>query len=247
MNDRPWKNGKRWVYSITYDEGCAALLDHAVPIHRRHSIPGHLCLVASQIGVPRDVAGSSYNGMLILSADQIADLRSEGWGVSSQSMTHARITDDNVATEVEGSRRLLEETLGTAVTLFCLPGDNGHYDVVRRNAPGAGYTGILTIYDEVNPPDVDLLRLCRCPLHTRYPAPFYSVFDPYKRIHQAIDQRGWIIDYCHCPTPGTPLHEAKDCTSEELEERFETVRRIGGDEVWLAEPGEVVEYLQERS
>ncbi|NCO93253.1 MAG: hypothetical protein GW880_18220, partial [Armatimonadetes bacterium] len=61
-----WKDGKRWVYSITYDEGCAALLEHAVPLHREYGIPGHVCFVASQVGVVRDVPGSSYDGMMIL-------------------------------------------------------------------------------------------------------------------------------------------------------------------------------------
>jgi len=69
------------------------------------------------------------------------------------------------------------------------------------------------------------------------------VFDPYKRLHQAMDRGGWIVDYCHCPMPGKPIHPAKDCTAEELEERFRTVTRIGGDEVWLAEPNEVMAYL----
>jgi hypothetical protein len=95
----------------------------------------------------------------------------------------------------------------------------------------------------VNPPELDLLRLGRCPLHSEYPPPFYSKFDPYKRIHQAADMGGWIIDYCHCPTPHKPIHPWKDCTTEELEARFRTVRRIGRDDVWLAEPTEVVAYL----
>ena len=40
-----------------------------------------------------------------------------------------------------------------------------------------------------------------------------------------------------------PIHPAKDCTTEELAARFETVRRVGGDEVWLAEPNEVVRHI----
>ena len=55
-----WKDGKRWVYSITYDEGCQALLEHAAPVHRRYGVPGHVALVASQVGVPRNVPGSSF-------------------------------------------------------------------------------------------------------------------------------------------------------------------------------------------
>ena len=53
-----WKNGKRWVYSITYDEGCEALLEYALPVHRQFGVPGHVALVASQIGVLRNVPGS---------------------------------------------------------------------------------------------------------------------------------------------------------------------------------------------
>ena len=51
-----WKNGKRWVYSVTYDEGCADLLRHVVPLHRTYGIPGHVALVAGQVGVFRHLA-----------------------------------------------------------------------------------------------------------------------------------------------------------------------------------------------
>ena len=240
-----WKDGKRWVYSITYDEGCRGLFDHAVPLHRTYGVPGHVCLVAAQVGVPRDVPGSSYDGMMILSAAEIAELRAEGWGASCHGMTHARITEENVRSEVYESRHTLAQALGVDVKAFCLPGDNGHHDVVRRHAHAAGYDAILTIYDDVNPVDVDLLRLCRCPLHSEYPPPFYSAFDPRKRLHQAQDTGAWVMDYCHCPVPGTPIHPWKDCTSEQLEERFETVVRVGGDDVWLAEPNEVIQYLKQ--
>ncbi len=238
-----WKNGKKWVYSITYDEGCAALLDHAVPIHRKHGIPGHVALVASQIGVPRNCPGSSYDGMMILSADEIRMLCDEGWGVSNHSMTHAGLTMDNAEYEIVGSRKVIEEALGMPVTMFCVPGNNDSYPPVRAVADRAGYASILTIYDDVNTARTDLLRLCRCPLHAEYPPPFYSAFDPYKRLHQAIDRGGWVIDYCHCPMPGKPIHPWKDCTTKQLAERFETVLRIGGDDVWLAEPNDVVGYL----
>ena len=112
-----------------------------------------------------------------------------------------------------------------------------------KYGPLAGYTSILTIYDRVNTRETPLYELGRVPLHTEYPPPFFSVFDPYKRIHQAIDLEGWIIDYCHCPMPDRPIHPAKDCTTQELEQRFEAVRRVGGEDVWIAEPNEVVDWL----
>ena len=243
-----WKNGKRWVYSITYDEGFEGLLKHALPVHRKYGVPAHVALVASQIGVPRNVPKSTYNGMRILSKKQIHTLCAEGWGVSCHSMTHAAITKENADYEVVASRKVLEEVLENPVTMFCVPGSNNSYPPARAVAEKAGYTSILTIYDEVNAAKPDLLRLGRCPLHTEYPPPFYSAFDPYKRLHQAMDQGGWVIDYCHCPMPGKAIHPWKDCTLEQLSERFETVRRVGGDEVWMAEPNEVVAYiLSERS
>jgi peptidoglycan/xylan/chitin deacetylase (PgdA/CDA1 family) len=241
-----WKDGKRWVYSVTYDEGCAELMEHALPVHRKFGVPGHVSLLASQVGIPRDVPGSSYDGMMILSKEQVHALAREGWGVSCHGMTHAAITDDNAEHEVVESRRLLSETLGMDVTMFCVPGNNDSYPAARAVAERAGYRAIMTIYDNVNTFHNDLMRLSRCPLHTQYPPPFYSEFDPYKRLHQAIDCGGWVIDYCHCPLPGKAVHPWKDCTLEQLSQRFETVLRVGGDEVWLAEPNEVVQCILEQ-
>ena len=241
-----WKDGKRWVYSITYDEGCEMLLEHALPVHREYGIPGHVALVASQIGVPRNCPGSSYDGMMILSREQTHALGAEGWGVSCHSMTHAGISPENARYEVVESRKVIEDALEMPVTMFCVPGTNDSYPASLAVAREAGYTSIMTIYDDVNTIETDLFRLNRCPLHTQYPAPFFSAYDPYKRIHQAIDRRGWIIDYCHCPMPGKPIHPHKDCTVEELAKRFETVRRVGGDDVWLAEPNEVVDFILRR-
>jgi len=238
-----WQGGKRWVYSITYDEGCAALLEHALPVHRRFGVPGHVALLASQVGVPRNVPGSSYDGMMILSREQVHMLRGEGWGVSCHGMTHAGITEENAEREVAESREVLSAALEMDVTMFCVPNNNDSYPAALAVAPAAGYQAVMTIYDDVNARDADLMRLCRCPLHKEYPPPFYSAFDPYKRLHQAADRGGWVIDYCHCPTPREPVHPWKDCTLEQLGERFETVRRVGGDEVWLAEPNEVVQYI----
>ncbi|NLC56765.1 MAG: polysaccharide deacetylase family protein [Armatimonadetes bacterium] len=238
-----WKDGKRWVYSITYDEGCQALLEHALPVHRRYGVPGHVALVASQIGAPRNVPGSSYDGMMILSKEEIHALVAEGWGVSCHSMTHAGVTPANAEYEVVQARKTLEEALAMPVTIFCVPGNNDGYPPAYAVAARAGYRAILTIYDDINTAETDLLRLARVPLHTEYPPPFYSAYDPYKRLHQAIDRGGWVIDYCHCPMPGKPIHPWKDCTLEQLEERFATVRRVGGDDVWVAEPNEVVAYL----
>ena len=101
----PWKGGKRWDYSITYDEGCAALLEYALPIHRKYQIPGHVALVATEVGIPRRAKGSSYEGMMILSKEQVRDLAEEGWGVSCHSMTHCGCTMENADVEIVQARK----------------------------------------------------------------------------------------------------------------------------------------------
>lgn len=241
----PWKDGKRWVYSITYDEGVQDLLKYSAPIHRKYGVPGHVALVSSQVGVPRDVPGSSYHGMMILNRDEIQGLAKEGWGFSSHSMTHASTTMENGEYEVVDARKTLEDAIDLPITIFTVPGSNQGHPASLHYAPKAGYDAIMTIYDWTNTLGTDLMWLGRCPLHTEYPAPFYSKFDPYKRLLQAQKSNGWIIDYCHSPMPGKPVHPAKDCTTEELEARFKAVHEVGDDDVWLADPNDVVAYMKE--
>jgi peptidoglycan/xylan/chitin deacetylase (PgdA/CDA1 family) len=240
-----WPQGKKWAYSITYDEGVEELLQHVVPLHRKHGIPGHIALVSSQIGIRRNVPGSSYHDMMILSRDQLQSLAKEGWGISCHSMTHAGVTHENAETEVVKARKTLEDATGLPVTIFTVPGSNPGHPPAIKAAARAGYDAIFTIYDRVNTAETDLLWLGRTPLHTEYPGPFYSAFDPFHRIEQARELGGWIVDYCHCPRPGKAIHPAKDCTTEELEARFEAVKRLGGGDVWLAEPNEVVKFLKD--
>ncbi len=238
-----WKDGKQWVYSITYDEGCQALLEHSLPIHRRYGVPGHVCIVSREVGRLRCTPGSSYEGMMILSRDELRGLAAEGWGLSCHSMTHAAINDDNAEYEVVEAKGALEEATGLPVSVFCVPGNNDGYPPALKVAAAGGYDAIMTIYDDINRPDVDLLRLCRVPLTAEHPGPLFSAYDRFKRLHQAIEEGGWVIDCCHSPRPDRPVHPWKDCTTEQLDRRFETVCALGGDDVWLAEPNEVVEYL----
>lgn len=239
----PWKDGKKWVYSITYDEGCEDLLKYAVPIHREFGIPGHVAFVSAQLGIPRDVPGSSYHDMMTLSPDQMKSLMDEGWSASCHSMTHVGVTYENADVEVVEARAVLMDKLGVDIPIFTVPGSNHGHPPAIKTAPGAGYKAILTIYDKVNTFDTDLLWLGRTPLHTEYPGPFYSQFDPWKRLQQAKALEGWVVDYCHMPLPDKPVHPAKDCTTQELRARFEAVKEFGGDDVWLADPNEVVEFL----
>ena len=241
-----WPGGKRWVYSITYDEGCEDLLKHALPIHRRFGIPGHVALLASQVGVRRNVPGSKlrWHDDPQPQAARLAPRRRLGHLVPRHDPRRPSARKTRRTRSSRG-RAVLEEAVGAPVTMFCVPGDNTSFPAARAVADEVrvhGNHGPST--NRVNTFDGDLLSLGRVPLHTEYPPPFNSVFDPYKapppgRRHRRVA----VIDYCHCPMPGKPIHPAKDCTTEELAERFETALRVGGNDVWLAEPNDVVRHI----
>lgn len=238
-----WKNGKKWAYSITYDEGVVDLFKYTVPLHRKYAIPGHLAIVSAQIGKVRILPGSSYHGWSIMDKEQILSLVDEGWGVSCHSMTHCGVTVENAQVEVADACALMQDILGIPIDVYTVPGSNtGHAPTVKI-AKEAGVKAVMTIYDRVNTIATDLLWLGRVPLHTEYPGPFYSRFDPYKSFLQASKIGGWVIDYTHCPMPDKPVHPAKDVTSQELEARFEALREFGGEDVWIADCNEVIEYL----
>ena len=73
-----WKHGKKWVYSIPYAEGLVALHRFVSPHHEACGIPGHVEVVASQLGEIRKIGQSSYNGMRHMNGDELKDLLQRG-------------------------------------------------------------------------------------------------------------------------------------------------------------------------
>ena len=69
-----WKHGKRWVYSITYDEALIELHRFAVPIHEEYGVPGHVEAVVGHLGAVRQIGNSSYNGFRHMSGEELRDL-----------------------------------------------------------------------------------------------------------------------------------------------------------------------------
>ena len=238
----PWKYGKRWVYSITYDEALADLHRFAIPMHEEYGIPGHVEVVVGQMGEIRNIGKSSFNGYRHMNGDELRDLLARGWGVGNHSWNHEVITPETVEREIGQAKRVLEEALGEPIILYCSPGDNTNMaDHVLEVCRNYGYLGAMSITDALNLPGDELFWINRTPLHDHYYPPFYSAFDPYRNIRQAQAVQGWLIDYCHCPLE-TPVHPNKDCSETQLRQRLETVLSEGGDAVWCAVPEEALSY-----
>jgi len=238
----PWKYGKQWVYSITYDEALADLHRYAVPMHEAYGIPGHVEVVVGQMGQIRQIGNSSFNGYRHMNGEELRELIHFGWGVGNHSWTHQVITPEMTEQEVGRAKEVLEETIDMPVLLFCSPGDNNNMaDHVLAACRSYGYLGAMSITDALNRPEDELFWINRTPLHDQYYAPFFSAYDPYRNIRRAQAVNGWLIDYCHCPLEA-PLHPNKDCSEAQLRERFETVLSEGGDALWCTTPEEALSY-----
>jgi len=237
-----WKYGKEWVYSITYDEALVELHRFAVPYHEEFGIPGHVEAVAGHIGKVRQLGQSSYNGFHHMGPAELRDLIARGWGVGNHSWSHEVIKPDMVERELGEAKAVLEEAIGAPVPLYCSPGNNTNMaDHVLAAARKYGYLGAMSLTDALNRPGQELFWLNRTALHEQFYEPFYSEYDPYRNIRHAQVDKGWIIDYLHCPLE-TAVHPNKDCSEAQLRRRFEAVLSEGGDKVWCANPDEVIYY-----
>ena len=243
----PWPGDKRWVYSITFDEALSDLHRYTIPILEECNVPGHLEVVVGQMGQIRNICQSSFNGFKHMGPEELREMLARGWGVGNHSWSHIVINAANADQEVGQAKEVLEEAIGEPVTIYCAPGNNSN---MNEDALGAcrryGYLGAMGIFDALNrPDDEDRLWMNRTFLHEQGPMTHDSEFDPFRKIQHARRDRGWIIDYLHCPLE-KPVHPRKDCSAAQLRERIETVVTEGGDEVWLARVEDATDYRYTR-
>lgn len=99
----------------------------------------------------------------MMSWDQVRALHRAGHEIGSQSLTHPLLTalpDERLREEIEGSRRVLSEVLGAAVSSFCYP--DGSYDArVVAAVRAAGYECAVTTRWGLNRKQ-SALELARC-------------------------------------------------------------------------------------
>ena len=242
-----WKYGKQWVYSTTYDEVVTSTVQNGLPIHEQFGVPGHITVVVGQMGEPRDVQGSGYDATYRhISVEECKLAQRYGWTVSNHSMTHNKLpgsmaVPENARIEVVDAARLLEERLGTLVTTFIAPGSDHCLPYAWPLAEEAGCLSMFGVRDRLNYPDTDLMQLCRPVVYHKLDE-YNRRYDPYRLVYRARETSGWIVDYTHAVQDELVIPN-RELTPAELGTRLEAVTRVGGDEVWLAVPEEVVDYL----
>ncbi|MET8943904.1 polysaccharide deacetylase family protein [Streptomyces sp. NPDC004542] len=132
--------GRRLV-GLTFDDGYADFLEHALPALRRRNCGATLFVLAGRLGGVNswDPLGPRKP---LLTADGVRRAAAEGVEIGSHGLMHRDLTQvdaDVLRAEAVDSRALLTELTGTPVDGFCYP-----YGTVDRRAVDAvreaGYT-----------------------------------------------------------------------------------------------------------
>jgi peptidoglycan/xylan/chitin deacetylase (PgdA/CDA1 family) len=132
--------------AITFDDGFTGVLEHALPVLRRHGLPATVFLVAQTLtddGLsPVWVRTPPPWPLTTLTLDQVLELRDAGVDLQSHSWAHRDLVElgyDACVEDLRTSKELLEDLLGAAVSHLAYP--RGLHDAdVRRAAERAGYT-----------------------------------------------------------------------------------------------------------
>ncbi|GGQ01467.1 polysaccharide deacetylase [Streptomyces mutabilis] len=117
------RGGGRDLVGLTFDDGYADFVEHALPRLRRWGCGATLFVLPGRLGGDNawDPLGPRKP---LLTADGIRHAAAEGVEIGSHGLTHVDLTeaDDTVLkAETAESRALLEELTGAPVTGFCYP------------------------------------------------------------------------------------------------------------------------------
>lgn len=116
---------------LTFDDGWKNQYTYAVPILEKHGFTATFFIMTK-------VIGGGY-----MTWDEIKDVHTRGFEIASHTETHAKLTeidDEKLFKEIEGSKRTLEEKLGTVITTLAYP----YYqqdERIREMVKNAGYVG----------------------------------------------------------------------------------------------------------
>jgi peptidoglycan/xylan/chitin deacetylase (PgdA/CDA1 family) len=140
----------RGTAALTFDDGFAALYEHALPVLREHRLPATVFVVARTLVDDRPMDWIHPDPAVpqhALSREQILAMREAGVRFGSHSLAHqdlTTLTEDECLRDLRESREILEDLLGEPVRLLAYPYGR-HAEHVRRAARLAGYEFALSL------------------------------------------------------------------------------------------------------
>lgn len=149
---------------VTFDDGFADVMRHAVPVLRRHGIPATIFALSARLGQTNDwMRARGFPQRELVTAAQLRELAADGITIGSHTRTHPRLTELSSAAaahEISGSKRDLEDALGQRVDYFAYP--YGLYgDEHRALVEAAGYRAACSTLSGFNRPEQDRHALRR--------------------------------------------------------------------------------------
>lgn len=114
----------------TFDDGYTGLLENALPIMNKYGFTATVYVCTDYLGHYNDWNFKDKTRRLHMSIDELAKLQKNGWEIGSHGVTHRsllRLNDDEIATELGESKKILEDQFGE-VTSYAYPyGDYSDY------------------------------------------------------------------------------------------------------------------------
>lgn len=152
---------------ITFDDGFADAVRHAVPVLQRLGLSATFFIVAGLVGMT-SAWTRRRRGIEMRLADRTAlrDLADGGFTVGSHALTHrplARLSEAECRYELRESRRRLEDCLERDVLHLAYPHGSAD-EIVRTAAAECGYRTACSTIDGRSPATDDLLMLRRIPV-----------------------------------------------------------------------------------
>jgi len=149
---------------LTFDDGCADVLQNAIEPMARHGFRAIQFLVAARLGGRNewDIAKGDTPAALMDDA-QIRDWRAAGHEIGSHTMTHRNLrglSEAEAREEIFASKKLLEDRFGAAIEHFSYP-YGGWTDASRDLVGEAGYRTACTMAFGVNTAATPRLELRR--------------------------------------------------------------------------------------
>jgi peptidoglycan/xylan/chitin deacetylase (PgdA/CDA1 family) len=144
----------RDLVALTFDDGFAALYDHAFPLLKRHRLPATVFLVAETLtpeGREVDwVDTPPPYPMRTLTRDQVLEMAEAGIRFGSHSFSHydlASLSAESCLEDLRRSRELLEDLLKRPVPFLAYPRGR-HNHQVHEASRKAGFTHAFTLPEE---------------------------------------------------------------------------------------------------
>lgn len=142
LRDVKGENGDRKTVVITFDDGYLDNFQHAGPILQENGFRATIFCVSKKTGGLSDwTTDPVWSGLPLMDKGHLRELHRLGFEIGSHSRTHpdlSRLPVSEAREEIEGSRRDLEDLLGTSVETFCYP-YGAFSEATIELVRGAGY------------------------------------------------------------------------------------------------------------